>query len=81
MKLHVVPFSIISQGGTKFTSHYWKAFKNRIGTDDKLSIVLSLQTDFQAERTIQTLPSMLRACVINLKGIIPQPKVRRKSTI
>ncbi|MDV3205134.1 MAG: hypothetical protein Q8883_02635 [Sweet potato little leaf phytoplasma] len=66
--LHGVPLSIISDKGTQFTSYYLKAFKNSLGTQVHLCTSFYLQKDGQAERTIQTLKDILRACVVDFKG-------------
>src|SRR5687767_5059613 len=68
VKLHGVQLSIISHRGTQFTSHFWKSFQKGLGTKVKLSTAFHPQTDGQAERTIQTLEDMLRACVIDFQG-------------
>ncbi|KAH0644897.1 hypothetical protein KY284_032781 [Solanum tuberosum] len=54
--------------GPQFTSHFWKSFQKGLGTQVNLSITFHPQMDGQAERTIQTLEDMLRACVIDFKG-------------
>ncbi|KAH0778029.1 hypothetical protein KY290_009440 [Solanum tuberosum] len=58
VRLHGVPISIISDRGAQFTAQFWKSFQKGLGS----------KTDGQAERTIQTLEDMLRACVIDFKG-------------
>ncbi|PBO41486.1 hypothetical protein CKX42_26515, partial [Escherichia coli] len=68
VRLHGIPLSIISDRGTQFTSHFWKSFQRGLGTRVKLTTAFHPQTDGQAERTIQTLEDMLRACVLELKG-------------
>ena len=68
VRLHGIPLSIISDRGAQFTSHFWKSFQRGLGTKVKLSTAFHPQTDGQAERTIQTLEDMLRACVLELKG-------------
>ena len=65
VKLHSAPSSIILDRGTQFTSHYWKSFQIALGTKVKLSTAFHPRTDGLAERTIQTLKDMLRACVID----------------
>ncbi|WMV36936.1 hypothetical protein MTR67_030321 [Solanum verrucosum] len=42
--------------------------QNGVGTEVNLSTTFHPQKDGQADRTIQTLEDMLRACVINFKG-------------
>ncbi|WMV23522.1 hypothetical protein MTR67_016913, partial [Solanum verrucosum] len=59
-----VPVSIISNRGAQF----WKSFQNGLGSKVNLSTAFHPQTDGQAERTIQTLEDILRACVIDFKG-------------
>ena len=66
--LHGVPLSIISDRDPHFTSHFWKSFQKGLGTQVNLSTAFHPQTDGQAERIIQTLEDMLRACVIDFKG-------------
>ena len=68
VRLHGVPTSIISDRGTQFTANFWKSFQRGLGTQVNLSTAFHPQTDGQAERTIQTLEDMLRACVIDFKG-------------
>ncbi|KAM3264521.1 hypothetical protein P3L10_001515 [Capsicum annuum] len=65
VRLHGVPTSIISDRGTQFTANFWKSFQRSLGTRVNLSTAFHPQTDGQAERTIQTLEDMLRACVID----------------
>ncbi|KAH0633271.1 hypothetical protein KY284_036057 [Solanum tuberosum] len=68
VKLHGVLLSISSDRGTQFASQFWKSFQKGLGTKVKLSTTFHPQTDGQAERTIQNLEVMLRACVIYFKG-------------
>ena len=68
MRLHGVILSIISDRGPQFTSHFWKSFQKGLGTQVNLSTTIHPQTDWEAERTIQTLEDMLRACVIDFTG-------------
>ncbi|WMV50006.1 hypothetical protein MTR67_043391 [Solanum verrucosum] len=68
VKLHGATLSIISDRGAQFTSHFWRSFLSRLGTQVKLSTAFHPQMDGQAERTIQTLEDMLTPCVIDFKG-------------
>ena len=68
VRFHGVPLSIISDRGPQFTSHFCKSFQKRLGTQVNLSTTFHPLTEGQAERTIQTLEDMLRACVIDFKG-------------
>ena len=65
VRLHGVPVSIISNRGTQFTSRFWKALQEALGTRLDLSTAFHPQTDGQSERTIQILEYMLRACVMD----------------
>ena len=65
--LHEIPYSIISDRGSQFTSHFWKTLQKGFRTYVKLSTAFNHQTDGQVEHTIQTLEDMLRSCVIDFK--------------
>lgn len=67
-RLHGAPLSIISDRGTQFTSHFWRAIQRGLGTQLNMSTAFHPQTDGQLERTIQVLEDMLRACVIDFGG-------------
>ena len=68
VRWHGIPLSIIWYRGAQFTSHFWRSIQKSLGTHMKLSTAFNPQTDGQAERTIQTLEDMLRACVIYIRG-------------
>lgn len=68
VKLHGVPSSIISDRDPRFTSHFWTALQEALGTQQKFSTAFHPQTDGQSERTIRTLEDMLRACVLDFHG-------------
>ena len=68
VRLHGVPVSIISDRGTQFTSRFWRALQEALGTRLDLSTTFHPQTDGQSERTIQILEDMLRACVMDFGG-------------
>ena len=68
VRLHGVPLSIISDRGPQFTSRFWRALQEALGTRLDLSTAFHPQTDGQSERTIQILEDMLRACVLDFGG-------------
>lgn len=68
VRLQGIPLSIISERVTQFTSHFWKAFQEALGTHMDLNIAFPPQTYGQLERTIQILVDMLRACILDFKG-------------
>ena len=63
-----IPLSIILDWCVQFTSRFLRSFNKGLGTNVKLSTAFHPQMDGQAERTIQTLEDMLRACIIDFKG-------------
>ena len=67
--LHGVPVSILLDRDPRFTTHFWKSFQKAMVTRLTMSITFHPQTDVQSERTIQVLEDMLRACVLDHKGI------------
>nr|GEV21799.1 putative reverse transcriptase domain-containing protein [Tanacetum cinerariifolium] len=62
---HGIPVSIICDRDPRFTSNFWKAFQEAMGTRLDMSTAYHPETDGKSERTIQTLKDMLRACVIH----------------
>nr|KYP62811.1 Transposon Ty3-G Gag-Pol polyprotein [Cajanus cajan] len=68
VRLHEVPYSIISDRDLRFTSRFWQSLHQALGTKLKLSSAYHPQTDGQSERTIQSLEDLLRACVLNHLG-------------
>ncbi|XP_050217548.1 uncharacterized protein LOC126668385, partial [Mercurialis annua] len=62
VSLHGVPVSIVSDRGSVFTSRFWKALQESLGSRLDFSTAFHPQTDGQSERTIQTLEDMLRMC-------------------
>ena len=66
--MHGIPSSIVSDRDPKFTSHFWGALHQALGTKLRLSSAYHPQTDGQTERTIQSLEDLLRACVLDHKG-------------
>ena len=70
VSLYRISLPIISDRCSQFPSRFWKSFQKGLGTQVKLSTAFLPQTDGQAERTIQTLEDMLRACIIDFKGCL-----------
>ncbi|KAG7543335.1 Integrase catalytic core [Arabidopsis thaliana x Arabidopsis arenosa] len=68
VRFHGVPASIVSDRDSRFTSHFWKAFQQALGTRINMSTAYHPQTDGQSERTIKTLEDMLRACILDWGG-------------
>ncbi|TQD86597.1 hypothetical protein C1H46_027863 [Malus baccata] len=64
VKYHGVPVNIISDRDPRFTSKFWTAFQEALGTRLLYSTAYHPQTDGQSERTIQTLEDMLRSSVM-----------------
>ncbi|KAM1013748.1 hypothetical protein ACFX2C_043829 [Malus domestica] len=64
VKYHGVPVNIISDRDPRFTSKFWIAFQEALGTKLLYSNAYHPQTDGQSERTIQTLEDMLRSSVL-----------------
>ncbi|CAN6464962.1 unnamed protein product [Victoria cruziana] len=64
VKLHGVPRAIVSDRDSRFTSRFWKAFQNALGTKLKMSSAFHPQADGQSERTILTIEDMLRVCIL-----------------
>ena len=65
VSLHRVPKRIVSDRGTQFTSRFWKALHEALGTKLAFSTAYHPQTDGQTERVNQILEDMLRACVLS----------------
>ena len=69
VRLHGAPVSIVSDRDPRFTSRFWPSLQQAMGTTLKFSTAFHPQTDGQSERTIQTLEDMLRACMLDFKGM------------
>ncbi|GJV36042.1 putative reverse transcriptase domain-containing protein [Tanacetum coccineum] len=62
---HGVSVSIISDGDSRFTLHFWQSLQKALGTRLDMSTTYHPYTGGQSERTIQTLKDMLCGCVID----------------
>jgi len=71
VRLHRVPFSIVSDRNTRFRSYFWESLYKILGTRLKFNTSYHPQTDGQSEseRIIQILEDMLRVCMIEIKGL------------
>ena len=69
VRLHGLLVSIVSDRDPRFMTHFWKSFQKAMGTRLTMSTAFHPQTDGQSERTIHVLEDMLRACVLDHKGI------------
>ncbi|XP_062118575.1 uncharacterized protein LOC133832217 [Humulus lupulus] len=65
---HGLPSSIVSDRDPQFTSRFWRALQNALGTELNLSTTHHPQTDGQSEKTIQTLEDRLRCCILDFGG-------------
>ena len=61
VRLHGIPARIISDRDTKFTSKFWKAMFQSMGTVLNMSSAYHPETDGQTERVNQVIEDMLRA--------------------
>ena len=68
VRLHGVPVSIMSDRDARFTSIFLKELQVGLGTQLKFSTTSHPQTDWQSERTLQTLEDMLRVCALDFPG-------------
>ena len=62
-RLHGLPKTIICDRDSRFTSHFWKALFDLLGTKIATSTAFHPQTDGQTERTNRTLEQILRIYV------------------
>ena len=61
--------SIVSDKDLRFTAHFWKSFQKAMRAQLTMSTAFDPQTNGQLEMTIKILEDMLRACILDLKGI------------
>ena len=59
VRLHGVPFSIVSDRDPRFISRFWPSLQYTLGTKLRFSTAFHPQIDGQLERTIQILEDML----------------------
>ncbi|KAA3474331.1 Transposon Ty3-G Gag-Pol polyprotein [Gossypium australe] len=69
VRLYGVPVSIISDRDPRFTSRFWKALHQAMGTRLDFSTAFHPQTDGESERVIQILQDMLRGCIIDFREL------------
>jgi len=60
IRLHGILESLVSDHGSLFTSHFWKALSQMLGLKGRLSTAFHPQTDGQTERMNQTIEQYLR---------------------
>jgi hypothetical protein len=59
-RLHGVPKSTVSDRDVRFTSHFWQALHEQLGTKLRMSTAYHPQTDGLTERLNRTMQQMLR---------------------
>lgn len=64
VKFHGVPANIVSDRDPKFSSKFWRALQEALGTKVHMSTAFHPESDGQTERTIRTIEDMLRMCVL-----------------
>ena len=62
-RLHGMPKSIVCDHDSKFTSNFWQATFQSIGTELRMSTAFHPQTDGETERVNRVLEDMLRMYV------------------
>ncbi|CAN6698020.1 unnamed protein product [Malus baccata var. baccata] len=69
VRYHGVPVSIIYDLDPRFTSKFWVAFQEALGSRLLYNTVYHPQTDGQLERTISTLEDMLRSSILQFGDV------------
>ena len=67
VRLHGVPFSIVSDRDPRFTFRFWPSLQHALGTKLRFSTSFHPQIDGQSDRTIQTLEDMLQTSMMELQ--------------
>ena len=68
VRLHGVPTDIVSDRDPRFTSKFWKALQEAVGSKLIISTAYHPETDGQTERTIRTIEDMMRMCILDWAG-------------
>ena len=68
VRLHGIPFSIVSYCDPRFTSRFWKELQSAFGIRLNFSTAFHPQTNGQSERVIQVLEDMLQGHVLDFRG-------------
>jgi len=68
VRLHGVPTYIVSNRDPRFTSNFWKALQEAVGTRLFMSTAYHPETDGQTKRTIRTIEDMMRMCILDWTG-------------
>ena len=68
VQLHGMPVSIIYDGGSQFTSGFWRSFQEALGIRVDLSTAFHPQIDGKFDLTIQILEDMLKDCILDFGG-------------
>ena len=63
VKLHGLPKSIVSYRDVKFTGHFWRTFRRKLGTRMNFSSAYHPQSDGQIEVVNRSLGNMLRSFI------------------
>ena len=65
VKLHGIPYSIVSDRDMRFVGRFWVILQEALGTTLCFNTAYRPQTDGQTEWMNQTMEDMLRACVLD----------------
>ena len=65
VRLHGVPFSIMSDRDSWFVARFWQSLQQAMGRELRFSTDFHPQMNGQSERMIHVLEDMIRACVLD----------------